>query len=118
MDSFSPLLVFAVKPVPAQTSAVKKIENPAPTIINKEEMKNVYQTVGKYQLNYCGTSNGFSEDGDPHGQRISTGFSHLPNLKEIEDAHCYNEGWKNSGGSKLENVSGLKPENIEKASDH
>jgi len=115
VDSFSPLLVFAVKPVPAQTSAVKKIENPAPTIINKEEMKNVYQTVGKYQLNYCGTSNGFSEDGDPHGQRISTGFSHLPNLKEIEDAHCYNEGWKNSGGSKLENVSGLKPENIEKA---
>ena len=115
VDSFSPLLVFAVKPVPAQTSAVKKIQNPAPTIINKEEMKNVYQTVGKYQLNYCGTSNGFSEDGDPWRYSIHTGFSHLEALKEIEDDHCYNTDWKNSGGSKLENVSGLDKENIEKA---
>ena len=115
VDSFSPLLVFAVKPVPAQTSAVKKIENPAPTIINKEEMKNVYQTVGKYQLNYCGTSNGFSEDGDPWRHSIHTGFSHLDALKKIEDDHCYNTDWKNSGGSKLENVSGLDKENIEKA---
>lgn len=115
VDSFSPLLVFAVKPVPAQTSAVKKIQNPAPTIINKEEMKNVYQTVGKYQLNYCGTSNGFSEDGDPWRYSIHTGFSHLEALKEIEDDHCYNADWKNSGGSKLENVSRLDKENIEKA---
>lgn len=115
VDSFSPLLVFAVKPVPAQTSAVKKIENPAPTIINKEEMKNVYQTVGKYQLNYCGTSNGFSEDGDPWRHSIQTGFSHLDALEKIEDDHCYNTDWKNSGGSKLENVSGLDKENIEKA---
>ena len=115
VDSFSPLLVFAVKPVPAQTSAVKKIQNPAPTIINKEEMKNVYQTVGKYQLNYCGTSNGFSEDGDPWRHSIHTGFSHLDALEKIEDDHCYNTDWKNSGGSKLENVSGLDKENIEKA---
>lgn len=115
VDSFSPLLVFAVRHAPAQMPSMKQITNPAPAIIDKEGMKEVYKAVGKYQLNYCGTSNGFSEDGDPHRQRISTGFSHLPNLKEIEDGHCYNEGWKNSGGSKLENVSGLKPENIEKA---
>lgn len=115
VDSFSPLLVFAVRHAPAQMPSMKQITNPAPAIIDNKGMKEVYKAVGKYQLNYCGTSNGFSEDGDPHGQRISTGFSHLTNLKEIEDAHCYNEGWKNSGGSKLENVSGLKPENIEKA---
>ena len=112
VDSFSPLLLF---PVRRNASAIKQLTNEAPKITDKEEMEVVYSAVGKYQLNYCGTSNGFSEDGAPHGKILRTGFSHLAQLKSVEDEHCYNSSWKNSGGSKLENVSSLNKKNIEKA---